>query len=343
MPKQKTGYGPKQMMFTFASRGGDTYRLNGIWQKGMPIRSDLINPDHDEIMTTVVGWIHDGKQTHHDIVHQPAKVIIEKSGSVKAWEYGRNGEKFGGEILEKSDETLIANFIGKKGFAKFEVTSTQSRPTTKVHVSNLFNSFGSTDVVALRRFDFKGNFAVGDEIQYMEGKGYFQRVCTNFPMPSWFWTYVIFENGNYFGAFQPYIGLQLLKRTNKIYRAGIERAIRSYGGNAFYVDMESEKTYTFDKIIIRPIIEQTLEHPGFHTKVSSKNGDFIEMKLRSHGHTRFLLERPYFRNVVLSHFNYNEFMTKVMDIKGKINGQDLDLGKLGQGWGNQEYTWGISL
>ena len=134
-----------------------------------------------------------------------------------------------------------------------------------------------------------------------------------------------------------------MKRTNKIYRAGIERAIRSYGGNAFYVDMESEKTYTFDKIIIRPIIEQTLEHPGFHTKVSSKNGDFIEMKLRSHGHTRFLLERPYFRNVVLSHFNYNEFMTKVMDIKGKINGQDLDLGKLGQGWGNQEYTWGISL
>ncbi len=42
-------------------------------------------------------------------------------------------------------------------------------------------------------------------------------------------------------------------------------------------------------------------------------------------------------------FDDDEYMIKIEKIEGRIKGKPLPLARLGQGWGNMEYTWGISL
>ena len=38
-PDQKEGYGPKQLMFAFASKAGKNIGVRNIWQKGMNIKN----------------------------------------------------------------------------------------------------------------------------------------------------------------------------------------------------------------------------------------------------------------------------------------------------------------
>jgi hypothetical protein len=124
LPKQEQGYGPKQMMFTFASRVGELIKVNQTWQKG-------IDPERkvgkkEEFMTTVVGWINDGKNGCEHVVDQAALAKLSYSDqSLQAWSEDDNELSYGGGIKATNNSSfeIEAHFKGRKGEGRFTIWS----------------------------------------------------------------------------------------------------------------------------------------------------------------------------------------------------------------------------
>lgn len=347
LPEQNTGYGPKQMMFTFASRVGKILRVSpnlskvtNKWQSGID-GNHSVALGKDQFWTTVVGWINDGSEVHEEIVHEPALVHLQK-GKIAAWnQYGEN--KHGGEIEELAEHHLKAHFEGANGYAKFEVWADSEWDVDGPQIRDIKVKQGSVNLIAWRKLKFAGSFKSPAGEEELHGLGYFQRVVMNIPMFPWYWNYTLFEDGSIFSLFAPYLGLQVLRRSDKFFPAGIERLIKPFMATAYFADNTSKKTIEFDKIKIHTEVQgQAL--PKFVIECKNTNtGDYIKSVASAHGRAQFILDRKIFLNFLHSRFNYNEFMIKLDTIEGQLHSAPFDIEKYGQGWGNMEYTWGISL
>jgi hypothetical protein len=347
LPKQEQGYGPKQMMFTFASRVGELIKVNQTWQKG-------IDPDRklgktEEFMTTVVGWVNDGKNGCEHVVDQAALAKLSYANqSLQAWSEDDNGFSYGGGIkaINSSSFEIEAHFKGRKGEGRFNIWSAGD---SEIDTPQIFDfrgpvqgKLGGTQLVAWRRFEFSGEFTSPSGTEEHSGIGYFQRVLMNVPMFPWKWAFMVFENGSTFSAFIPYFGLQLLRRGDKFFKQVLERMVLPIAPGAYFYDTESGVSTIFDTSTILPVFNES-EYPNFLLECKSKNGDFIRMKLESHSHAQFLLDRRIVKFLYQSAFNYNEYLYKVTKIQGSIDGVPFNKSKYGQAWGNMEYTWGMSI
>ncbi|MCH8905794.1 MAG: hypothetical protein IH840_01795 [Candidatus Heimdallarchaeota archaeon] len=347
LPRQEKGYGPKQLMFTYASRTGSEIKVNSTWQKGFdPNRR---KGKIEQFMTTVVGWINDGTHVHEQVVHQPALATLDyEQQRLEAWETHKDGNSYGATLQGKVDDkySIEANFVGKKGSAKFTIWNAGLNP---VEVPNLIDvrgpnngKLGGTNLVAWRKASFKGTFTSPSGKETLEGHAYFQRVLMNVPMFPWFWNISLFENGSLFSAFVPYMGLQAIRRDYYFYPQWMERMIIPLGGTAYFHDAKTGETTGFDRARVYPE-KNGNDHPNFIVKAESLNGDKILLRYRSHNHAQFLLDRRIFQRLWQTKFNYNEYMIEVVKMTGKIDGKPLNMKVIGKGWGNMEYCWGMSL
>ena len=343
LPKRENGYGPGQMMFTFASRAGELYAVNRVWQKGMDVHRP-ISHEVDRFMTTAVGWINHGNEVHEEIVLQPVEAILDASGSIRAWAEQENGEMYGGEIISRGDNNLTTDvfFNGKRGHAKFTAWSESDWEYDQPSISDVRWKKGGVHLVAWRKLRFKGEFKSPEKTEEIEGIGYFQRVCMNVPMFPWFWNYTVFEDGSLFSAFQPYVGPHVFRKGTWFFPNKMERAFLIPMSSSYFADHESKETIVFEKTVVKPIIGRG-EYPWFEVKSENPDGDYVRILFSGYGHAQFLLDRRMIYSLFESRFNYNEYMIKIEKIEGKIRGKPLPLSRLGQGWGNMEYTWGISL
>jgi hypothetical protein len=345
-PKQETGYGPKQMMFTFASRTGDLIKVNSTWQKGIDSKRNLGKTE--EFMTTVVGWINDGKQVHEEIVHQPALATLSYDDQVlEAW-VENDGEMHGGRVesLNTHKYAIRGHFKGKKGEAKFEVWNENTTDMDQPMILDIRGpkkgKLGGTQFVAWRRYAFKGEFTGPSGTEHLSGLGYFQRVLMNVPMFPWKWAYLLFEDGSIFSSFIPYFGLQNFRREYKFYNQFIERMVIPLGPRAYFFNNKTGETTFFDTSNIYPIINKHT-NPDFNLLCKTKSGDFIKINLKAHAHAQFLLDRRVIKKLWQTKYIYNEYMVQAKGITGKIDGQTFPKSQFGQAWGNMEYTWGMSL
>ena len=343
LPKRGDGYGPGQYMFTFASRAGEIYAVNRVWQKGMDVHRP-VSHTVDRFMTTAVGWINHGNEVHEEIVLQPVEATLDANGSLRAWAEQENGEIHGGEIISRDDDhhTTDVFFKGKRGHAKFTAWAESEWEYDRPSISDVRSKMGGVHLVAWRKLNFKGEFKSPEKTEQVEGVGYFQRVCMNVPMFPWFWNYTIFEDGSLFSAFQPYVGLQLFRKGTWYFKNKTERAFVVPMSSSYFADHKSKETIVFNHTQVKPIIGKG-EHPWFEVRSKNDKGDYIQILFSSYGHAQFLLDRRMILALLESRFNYNEFMIKVERIEGRINGSPLPKAQIGQGWGNMEYTWGISL
>ncbi|MHA2252047.1 MAG: hypothetical protein ACXAD7_16910 [Candidatus Kariarchaeaceae archaeon] len=347
LPKQKTGYGPKQLMFSFASRVGDKIKMNSTWQRGIDQARKLGRKE--EFMTTVIGWISDGSRVHEEIIHQPAKATLSYDDrSLEAMERQNSGEIHGGriEVDHHFEYGIKCEFRGKNGHGIFRIWNASDNDIDTPQIIDMrFPSngkVGGVQVVVWRKFGFEGEFSHPNGTEHLSGIGYFQRVLMNVPMFPWKWCFLAFENGSTFSSFIPYIGLQAFRRFYKFYPQVIERAVLALGSGAYFYDQITTETTYFDSSSIFPVLNKG-NYPDFAIHCKSKNGDFLKLKLLSHGHTQFLLDRPIIKSSWHSKFNYNEYMIKLVTIKGSINCLPFPSEKCGKAWGNMEYTWGLSL
>lgn len=362
LPKQEDGYGPKQMMFTFASRSGELIKVNQTWQPGFE-KNRQTSPI-DQFMTTVVGWINDGTEVHEEIVHQPALATLDGQ-RLHAWVMQEDGTRYGAEIQATCEFEIQAHFNGPKGYAKFKVWSHPEDYISLPKISDIrgpaHGRLGGTHLVAWRKLNFKGEFKHPNGLEELEGVGYFQRVCMNVPMFPWKWVWVVFDDQYFededykekhpnqismFSCFVPYFGLQNFRRSDSFFSPWLERMVKPIIPTAYFNFADSDDEIVFDTVEVIILDDNgTIDRkkPKLYIHAQSENGDYLKMIIQAHAHAQFLLDRRVIARIWQTMYNYNEFPIKVLKMRGKIGDRVLSKGTLGQGWGNLEYTWGMSL
>ena len=74
-PKEAEGYGPRQMMFSIATRVGERIRINDVWLPGLDLKRK-IEDGEDRFPGIAVGWYCDGEKVHEDIVKETAETHL---------------------------------------------------------------------------------------------------------------------------------------------------------------------------------------------------------------------------------------------------------------------------
>ncbi len=342
------------MMFTYASRQGSIIKVNSTWQRGFVPDRQLGN--EEKFMTTVVGWIGDGKTVHEQIVHQPALATLNTSEqSLDAFVDQKDGNRYGARIeaSKERDLAIAGNFVGKDGYAKFqiwgdmefengELVNAFELPEILAIKGPANGKFGNNNLVAWRKFKFKGEFKSPSGTEKHTGVGYFQRVLMNVPMQPWKWLYAVFEDGSIFSSFMLYFGIHNFRRDFYFYKQYFERKVFHVVPGAYLYDAKTHKTIKFNKATIVPKLNEE-GHPDFYIKVSNKEGDELMMRTKTHNHAQFLLDRRLFKKLWQTKYIYNEYMYVMDRMQGTINGAKFDKNTHGELWGNIEYTWGWSL
>ncbi len=344
MPRQEQGFGPKQMMFTFLTKVGDSLAINGVWHQGLA-KNAQPSGTVEQMAGMTVGWIYDGRSMHDELVHQPAPATLSKDGFITAWAEMENGRSYGCEMRTLPDKPfgIHVQVEGPKGCANFQVWGDpESEITAPDDVMSLTTSFGGSQVVAWKHLRFQGEFASPNGVEQLEGIGYFQRVCLNIHPFPWKWIWVAFEDETVFSAFSPYFGLNVFRRETWYLPNWLEQPSIPIKPSSYISTAESryQNTLLFDKTRIIPVTNGR-KYPNFRVACHSANGDFLEYTAVSHAHTQFLLDEKIFANLLRSRFNYNEYLFKVDGLNGRINGKPITSHTFGPGWGNLEYTWGL--
>jgi hypothetical protein len=342
-PEGPRGYGPRQLMFSVAARVGDRIRVNDTWLPGM----DLDRPTEngvDQFDAISVGWHGDEQEVHDRLVNQPAEATLSRDGSLTAWADREDGARRGGEIRAAADRPLglEAHFIGDEGEAQFEAWGElDSRITAPVQAMDLDTIAGGVDLVAWRRMQFDGEFALPTGRERLSGTCYFQRVCLNLPLFPWKWIWAVFPDGSAFSAMIPYVGTQLF-RTGYTFHASqtLERATIPLQQSALWYDGPTDELVTLDTASVTPTIDGS-PHPDFKVRATNDDGDELAFVASTYGHARNHIDRPILRGLTESHWSYNEYLFQMEELRGQIRNRPVNQHRLGQAFGTLEYAWGL--
>ena len=339
-PKQGSGYGPKQGMFSFISLNGDRFKLNGRSHPGLS-QSGEGDQAEAAFNTTAVGWIFDGEQLHDEIIHNTCMGTLSK-GALAAWTRVK-GRHRGAELRARPEQPFAVDvaFRGARGEAQFTAWADPEQAITAPILHDHSGLFVDYNVVAWRHLYFAGEFKTPAGSEWWEGVGYFQRVCLNVPLFPWKWLWAAFADGSVISCSLPYLGVHLLRRSGGVSAGILENATLPMMQGGYFWDGRSGKLYDFERV--RMTYRTHDRQPRFLVECRSRGGDFIRFASNPYSHVRLLLERPHLKGLWHSYFNYNEFLVRIDEVAGRVDGRELDSSTLGPGFGNNEYTWGFGL
>jgi hypothetical protein len=344
-PEGEEGYGPRQLMFSVAARVGDRCSVNGVEAPGMDLDRH-VEDGVDRFNAASVGWCGDADRVHEYVVNQPAKATLSTEGFLEAWTEGDDGERRGSEIRASSNHPmgLEAHFVGDDAEARFEAWGDlDSRVSSPDHSTDIQTPLGGTDLVALRRMNFEGEFELPDGQETLEGLCYFQRVCLNIPLFPWKWIWALFPDGTAFSAMVSFVGPQLFRRGYGFSSSEtLERATVPLRKSALWDWGSGENLVEFDRASITPVLNSGA-HPDFEVEVRNDRGDYVSFLASSYGHARNYIDRPILGGRTDSHWSYNEYMFRMANLEGRVDGTLVGDERMGQGFGTLEYTWGLGL
>lgn len=344
-PEGEAGYGPEQLMFAVATRVGDRVRLNGVPRTGMDLDRP-VGDGVDRFDAATVGWYGDDERVHEGIVEEPATAELSRDGSITAWADRDDGTRRGGEFRASADRPLglDARFVGEDCDVRFEAWGDLDSRITAPEVSIDYDTpLGGANLVTWRRMQFEGEFDLPDGRRTMSGLCYFQRVLLDVPLFPWKWIWALFPDGTAFSAFVPYVGPQLLRSGYTFFGSErLERATVPVRQSGLWNPGGTDRVVDFDAASVTPILNSG-PHPDFAVRVHNDAGDHVEFLARPYGHARNYIDRPVLGGLAETHWSYNEYLFRMEDLEGRVDGEPVDAGTMGQGFGTLEYAWGLGL
>jgi hypothetical protein len=343
-PEGPKGYGPRQLMFTIASRAGNRIRINDVWLAGLN-RKRVIVDDLDSFEAMAVGWYSDGHVVHHELVRFAGQALLDgRSGRITC----RSNEDLEQLIVfQRSDSQAVgmdASIRDAQGAAEFSVWGALDSATTSPSVSiDIDTPFGGTHYIGWRRLNFQGTFDLPTGEETLQGVGFFQRVCLNVPVFPWKWIWAVFPDQSLFTAYVPYLGLNLFRKGYRFFRSNrLEQTTIPITQSATWVPPGKTEPIHFNRMSATPILGQE-PHPHFAIKATNQKGDHVSFTAVPYGLSRFYIDRPILGGLAESHWNYNEYMFRMESLIGSINGHSITRDTRGQAFGSFEYTYGLSL
>lgn len=339
-PKGEAGYGPRQLMFSLATRVGEQIRINERWLPGLDLQRPF-SPILDQFPAMTVGWYCDGAEMREGYVQATAVTTLSASE-----QFVRSFDERGYGLEMKSGErplSIETRVQGQGGNAHFHAWGDLDCLHNSPHESiNLDTPLGGTHFIAWRRMNFAGEFDLPTGRERLEGLGYFQRVCLNVPTFPWKWIWALFPDGSMFTAYVPYVGLNLLRRGYRFFAdERMEGTAVSISAAAFWDPAGPAERRRFNGVSVTPHLGDPF--PYFEVRAGDPSGDYLNFRAAPYSRANMTLDRPLFGGWLRSHWNYNEYLFRMEEVNGRVNGQTVTLETMGQGFGNLEYTWGLGL
>jgi hypothetical protein len=341
-PEGPDGYGPRQLMFTIASRVGERINISGLDMAGLDLRRP-VSEARDAFPAAAVGWYCDGEQVHEGYVRETAVADLSYTRRQLSC---LTPDGFGATFSASDAYPLAmqAEIVGRTAGASFTTWSDLDAPYTSPDNSmDIRTLFGGVHYIAVRKLRFEGDFDLPTGRERLRGLGFFQRVAMNFPVFPWKWIYALFPDGSMFTGYIPYIGFNLTRKGYKFFGSNrAEQAALPVTQNAFFFPNGSTEPVHFKRVIARPLLDRG-PHPYFEVEARNSAGDSFTFLAASHGHARFTIDRPVLGSLTDTHWSYNEYVFRMEQLRGRVGGREISAQTLGQGYGNMEYTWGLGL
>jgi hypothetical protein len=145
------------------------------------------------------------------------------------------------------------------------------------------------------------------------------------------------------GSVIPYVGPQLFRKGYKFFSSNtLERATLPVRQSGVWHWGDSGESVEFDSVTVTPILDAG-DHPDFRVRASNGTGDQVEFLASSYGHARNYIERPILGDLTRTHWTYNEYLIRMNQLQGRVDGRPINKGTMGQGFGTLEYSWGMGL
>ncbi|MFO7662855.1 MAG: hypothetical protein R6X18_09705 [Chloroflexota bacterium] len=343
-PEGPEGFGPRQLMFTIATRAGQRIRINGTWLAGLDRYRQIAN-GRDTFEAMTVGWYCDGQAVHDEYVRFAGPATIDSElGRIACHEQGEPNQFVAFQRSRTRPVEMEAVIRIKGATAGFSVWGALDTPTTSPSVNvDIDTFFGGSHYIGWRRLNFRGNFELPSGEETLQGVGFFQRVCLNVPVFPWKWIWAVFPDQSLFTAYVPYLGLNLFRKGYHFFHSNrLEQTTIPIVQSAKWISPGSTEPIHFNRISATPILGQG-PHPLFTIKATNQQGDHISFTAVPYGLSRFYIDRPILGRLVESHWNYNEYMFRMESLIGSINGQTVTRETRGQAFGSLEYAYGLGL
>ena len=343
-PEGPDGYGPRQLMFTIAARAGGEMRIADLPLQGFDRRRPLAG-GVDRFEAAAVGWYSDGSGVYDDYLRHAGPAVLDlDAGSLTCAAKDAAGHFMTFRTPRGGRPALAAEICGPGGAASFEtwgdLDATISSPVVSMDIDT---RFGGTHYIGWRRLNFRGRFDLPGGPETLQGIGFFQRVCLNVPTFPWKWIWAAFPDQTIFTAYVPYLGLNLFRKGYKFFRSNrLEQATLPITQSAAWIPPGAGEPVTFNRMAATPVLGRG-PHPVFEIAARNDAGDHVAFTAAPYGLSRFYIDRPILGGLVESHWNYNEYMFRMENLRGSIAGRPLGREHNGQAHGSLEYTYGLGL
>lgn len=343
-PEGREGYGPRQLMFTIAARAGRRIRINDVWLPGLDLKRPA-SDGRDRFDAMCVGWYSDGATVHDEFIRLAGPAEMDApAGYLRCGDGGPEG--YGIEFRRSAGRAvgLEATVCAPGGTAEFETWGDLDSPVNSPGVSiDIDTRLGGTHYIGWKRLHFQGRFHLPTGVETLQGVGFFQRVCLNVPVFPWKWIWAVFPDQSIFTAYLPYVGLNLFRKGYRFFQNNrLERASLPIKPSAHWLPTGSAEPIRFDRVSAAPLLGRG-PYPHFGVTASRDSGDAVAFTAVPYGLSRFYIDRPVLSGRVETHWNYNEFMFRMEDLKGRMLGRPLSRDTMGQAFGSFEYTYGLGL
>jgi hypothetical protein len=340
-PEGPDGYGPRQLMYTVAARVGREMRIADVPLRGIDLRRPLDAADRFE--AKAVGWYSDGHTVHEGMVRHAGPAVLDLPGGSLTCA-GPDGHYMTFRHPAERPLTLEADICGPGGAAHFvtwgDLDAQISSPTVLMDITT---PFGGTHYIGWRRLHFRGHFDLPTGPETLQGIGFFQRVCLNAPTFPWKWIWATFPDQTVFTAYVPYLGLNLFRKGYKFFKSNrLEQATISIAQSAALIPPGAADPIRFNRMSATPVLGRG-SHPEFEIQARNDAGDYLSFTAAPYGLSRFYIDRPILGGLVESHWNYNEYMFRMENLSGVVNGRAVSRDSHGQAYGSLEYTYGLGL
>ena len=298
-----------------------------------PSKSIEVDGHHATFESMVASWYYDGLVMHEPLLLDHGKTETERDdhfGSIRmeghggVYSYGGSNAEFWLKIDTKNVGVDLSMGRWKDALAELV-------PTGKNYLGNLGYS-----MLKYRGLSSSGSIRIGDQLNHVEGRSYFQKVRISSITPCWYWGTVQWDNGAYLQYFLPHVGIPMLRHSIS------HESVMDWGEGMIsktlnYYDPEEKKEYDLEEIRLTKHYENGL--PIFNVNASSGNTE-LSIEMAAYARCAWKISQPLI-GPLWSWIFYNEYPATVRRFKfDNDNGSKSDH-DFGRSYCNCEHTWGL--